>query len=257
MPAYSEKQLGELQLHLENLPDRANDLVHRVFAHRFGTQAGKEAGHHGLARRLNSMSHSILRIYEELPPELNDIPDRGRCLEATTHLHSMLIHCYGCFDNLAQIWVAERNVRNRNGKPLARPRIGFLAKHKEVRKSLPDLLLQGLESFDPWISFLEEFRHSTAHRTPAYIPPFLVPQKNEIEYQCLESKKQSLALRRDWDSYDRIEIEQMRLAVFRPVLSLSIYEPRFSNFHVQLLADFSTIEDWSNRIFDELSSSAS
>ena len=257
MPAYSDEQLVELRSHLESLPDRVNNLVHRVLAHGFNTQTGKEAGQHGLARRLNSMSHSIFRIYEELPPELNDIPDRDRCLEATIHLHSMLIHCDGCFDNLAQIWVAERNVIRPNGMPLALPRIGFLTKHEEVRKSLPDLLLQVLESFDPWISFLEEFRHSTAHRTPAYIPPFLVPQENEIEYQRLESEKQSLASRRDWDSYDRTEVEQMALAVFRPVLSLSIYEPQFSKFHVQLLADFSTIEVWSNRIFDELSSSAS
>ena len=252
MSAYNEAQLSELLDEVEAIPLRATVLVDQILAHTFGTQKAGEVARHGLARRIDSMSHSNVRAFQEVPPNTDRLRSKKRRIEATVHIQSVSINTYGCFDNLAQIWGSERNVVHTNGKPLPPGRIGFSANRTDVRNSLPDELRSEIAKYDEWFLFLEEFRHSTAHNIPPYIPPFTINPKKVDEYNKLEGEANAAANGRDWARYDMLLRDQRKLGKFQPILALSVHANRTAYFHPQLLADFSTVEDWSIKILHAL-----
>ena len=48
------------------------------------------------------------------------------CVDLTINLQSFMFNVFGCLDNLARIWVIERNVTNSDGSPLRDNQVGFL-----------------------------------------------------------------------------------------------------------------------------------
>ena len=249
---YSQVHVLELWDAVASLPTRSTTLVERLLEFNFRTSKAEEFATHGLARRVQLMAFNIRRVFEALPPELRDLPTDENRQEATTHIQSIVFHSYGCFDNLAHIWVAERDIRRPNKSALSLTQIGFTEKCMEVRQSLPRTLQERLVELDPWLKFLEGFRHSSAHRIPLYIPPFVVNPLKADEYNSLSSAKTLAAQNRDWVSYDSSSQKQKRLASFRPMVATSLADPKSALFHQQVLADYATVEEWSNTILAEL-----
>lgn len=95
MSTYNEAQLSELLDEVEAIPLRATVLVDQILAHTFGTQTAGEVARHGLARRIDSMSHSNVRAFQEVPPNTDRLRSKKRRIEATVHIQSVSINTYG------------------------------------------------------------------------------------------------------------------------------------------------------------------
>lgn len=249
---FSEDQLEELQGIFISIEDRGQALIKRLLLHGFRTDAASEYATHGLARRISAITYSTARVFEEMPPEMEGIPSSEQRSETTAHLQAVAFNVYGCFDNLARIWVAEHDVRKANGNELSRREIGLVAKCKSVRASLPNILKEQIVALDPWFSHLEDFRHATAHRVPLYIPPFMLDPKDEEEYRKLDRDAGEVLKRREFEEYHRLTAERDALRHFRPMIATSMNEIANALFHPQLMADFATVELWVGLILDHI-----
>ncbi len=168
-------------------------------------------------------------------------------------MQAFVFNTFGVLDNLAFIWVSEKNVRGGNGRPLPNARIGLTPDKAQVRASFSAPMQAYLSGLDPWFAYLGSFRHSLGHRIPLYIPPYCVTDANQAQYQ-LVGEQMNQALRRwDLEEHERLQAEQLALAFFRPWMQHSFEEAaRPVIFHSQVLADFATIEELSLKLLEEL-----
>lgn len=226
------------------------DLVTRQYR----TAEAKEHATHGLARRVETLGRCIENVFEILPPDQADVPDRDVVVDATIHIQAFVFNVFGCCDNIAWMWVLENNLRGKDGKPLDRKYVGIGPGSKEVRESCPQQLREYLESRDPWFRHLKDFRDALAHRIPLYIPPYTVSTEQIDEYQQLEAAKNEALKKGDLTSHERIEAHQQRLERFEPIMTHSWSEAgsRRVVVHAQLLADFRTVGEIARKVLGEL-----
>jgi hypothetical protein len=93
----------------------------------------------------------------------------------------------GCLDNLAWIWVTEKQLKTARGKPLTGNLVGF--SRRNIYESFSTEFQHYLEGLNGWFEGMEGYRHALAHRIPLYIPPFAVhPTKIEL-YDDFENQK--------------------------------------------------------------------
>lgn len=106
------------------------------------------------------------------------------------NLHALIFNTYDCLDNLAWIWVKEKNIKKPGEKDLEQHEIGFALKYKFVRESFLSELRSYLatEIYKKWFENLENFRHALGHRVPPYIPPFTATEAEYTERTRLEDE---------------------------------------------------------------------
>jgi hypothetical protein len=88
---------------------------------------------HGLCRRLSTMVHMADTVFELLPPDLDQILELVTVMAATACIQNFIMSAFGCLENLAWIWVLEKNVRGKGGAELGRYDIGLGKRY--LRKS--------------------------------------------------------------------------------------------------------------------------
>jgi len=190
-------------------------------------------------------------VYEILPPEREDIPERDEVVDATIAIQSFVLNTFGCLDNLAWILVYEKDIKGKDGNELDPKRVGLGS--KEVRISFTDEFRAYLDSRQKWFENLKNFRDSLAHRIPLYIPPYIVTPANVDEYNRLEQASGEALQRADFEEYDRLQSEQKKLGLFRPWMTHSQFEKAPSVvFHSQLVADYVTIDEFGRTMLEEL-----
>jgi hypothetical protein len=160
-----------------------------------------------------------------------------------------LFNVFGALDNLAWIWVQEKDIKNEGGGQLKDTRVGLGKRYKEIRRTLSPEFNAYLNQENDWFNHLANFRHALAHRIPLYIPRYAIV--NDAEYQRLQALKD--ALYADPDEFDRLTQEQMTHVQFQPVMRHSFSEKsRNIVFHPQLLSDFAMVEELGKRMLAEL-----
>ena len=247
---FKPEQILELHQELSEVQAKANDITEMLVGWDYQTTEGKEYGTHGLARRVTNIARCVARVYELLPPELDEIPDDDSRKDAEVFIQAAVFGIYGALENLAFVWAFERKVLERGGIPLSNVKIGFSPKKREFWASLPEGLQAYFESMRQWRVNLESFRHSLGHRIPLYIPPCVAKFP---EYENLEKEKYAALGNLDVASYQALKSEQKKLCVFKPMIahSLSNGSPPIV-FHAQLLADFNTLAEACRMVFDRL-----
>lgn len=219
----------------------------------YRTPRGEEFALHGFARRLAVLKECIEIVFDAIPLELDGIPTDSDRQLATIALQAFLINVFGCADNLARIWVEERNVRLTNGKALPDGRIGMGGHYNIVRESFSPGFRAYLDSRGDWISEMERFRHALAHRIPPYIPPYSVDPKNHAAYAAFEPQIADAIRRQDFERVEKLERAQRSLTFFRPWLTHSFQENTpLLVIHPQMLADFNTVDEMAGRMLAEL-----
>lgn len=220
----------------------------------YKTPKGREYGQQGFCRRVKLMTRCVENVFRILPPSNTVVPNDRDVLDCTSSLQAFIINAFGALDNLAWILVCERNITRLNGAPLPPAAVGL--RRPEVLRGLSRNLQHALGEFEDWFEYLESFRHSLAHRIPLYIPPYAIDPRNETAYQEYEHQKTNALRRYDMDEHDRLEVEQMKLAFFRPVVAHSWVENAKGPvaFHPQLIADFKTVEEVGWTVLNELTS---
>ena len=217
--------------------------------------SAQEMARHGYVRRLKVLKHCVNTVFSRLPPWSDAIPGDEDRIECEVSIQAFTFNVFGCLDNLAHMWVKERNIKRANGKELSPMQIGLGAKSDAVRASLTVKLRRYLNTkrMQRWFGYLEDYRHALAHRIPLYIPPHSVSKVNTPAYRDLEAKMQEALHRGDIAEYDRLDAEQIKLAYFKPVIMHAWSEKKDSMyFHAQMLADYETVVDMGWRMLSEL-----
>jgi hypothetical protein len=254
MPYFDDKALRRLRYAAASVSDRATALTEAFLARAYHTEAGKEHAHHGVCRRVAILVRCVNQIFARLPPELEETPARETLLDAAIFIQAFVFNVFGTLDNLAFVWVNERDVRKPDGTKLPNGRIGLTKDKERVRESFSEGMQCYLAGRDAWMANLESFRHSLGHRIPLYIPPYVVSTADLPDYEDLGVRiNDALFKRGDLEEHEQLKVERQALASFRPWMKHSFEDPTPPiAFHAQVLADFATIEEMARRILAEL-----
>lgn len=247
---YTDDQVREFHQALDTWLNREDALIVEFFARDFRCSSTNELVKHGLGRRLASLKHCIKRTFEILPPS-NPDPDDMVLMDTTIYLQTFVTNTYGAIDNLARIWCIEANLCGTNGKSLHDSKIGLTPTHEIVRESLSQPFQTYLGNTNAWFAYLKNYRHALAHRIPLYIPPRQLSDADVVEYRRIEQKM--LEVRRDYERYGKLQIQQGRLGVFNPVMMHSYGEgAKPVLMHPQMICDFATVVEIGELMLHEL-----
>lgn len=254
MPYFKQDVLVQLAEGFDAIAGREQYLRNSFISRQYKSEDAREYAIHGVGRRLGVLAHCIKQIFTRLPPETDNIPTREVLLDTTVCIQAFVFNTFGLLDNLAFVWVNEKNIKKPNGQPLPNGRVGLTADKTEVRQSFSAEMQAYLATRDDWIKYLENFRHSLGHRIPLYIAPYTVNFHNEGLYQDLEARKiTALFENDDLVEHDILEAEQSSLRLFRPWMQHSLNNPKPPVvFYAQVLADFATVEEVCQRVLAEL-----
>jgi len=100
---FSQKTLDELHLGRLQIREQFVVLNGRYHSRVYKSERAREYAVHGFCRRLGTLMRAVDRVYEVLPPEREDIPERDEVTDATIAIQSFVLNEFGCLDNLA--WV--------------------------------------------------------------------------------------------------------------------------------------------------------
>ena len=241
---YSDEQLAQMYEDYGELTGKKTRLMESYVLRQFRDEHAREYARHGFCRRIQIMAHCIQGVFEMLPPERADVPEDETVRDATVYLQAFVFNTFGSIDNLAHIWVSERQVKKADGTSLARANIGFGKKCKRVMESLPEGFRDFLNEIETWWEYLRSFRDALAHRIPLYIPPSLVTDDNVEEYERKGAEILDAIRRREYAEAEALDNAQNELISFLPVTTHSFEkQSRFVYFHCQMLADFNTVEE--------------
>ena len=250
---YSAAQTQQLMDELRQAQARGSALVDAFLLHPFANPSAQEYAHHGFVRRIHTLMRALARIFEALPPDIAEIPERDTVLDATINVQAFVFNTFGCLDNLAWTWVTEHGVKRLKSLKLRPSQIGLGPKSEDVRASFSPGFRTYLEGFEAWFKHLEDFRHALAHRIPLYIPPHTIPTNLEGEYNRLEAAAVVARRAGDQATYFRSRSEQCRLGIFQPMILHSLGQNSATIWlHPQLLADFNTVEEIAQNFLVEL-----
>jgi hypothetical protein len=140
--------------------------------------------------------------------------------DAQINVQAFIANVYGAVDNLAWVWVHERELVNQ----IPRKRVGLRPHHREVRESFNPEFRDYLSKMDTWFGYITEYRDALAHRIPLYIPPGSVLPKDRDSYNDLAFRMNTVLSMLDVEEYDRLSAEQNKLLVFQPFITHSVRE---------------------------------
>ena len=248
---FSDERIAELYAGQDEVQAQFKDLREKLCLRTYKTNRGAEFAKHGFCRRLEALARTIEQVYDLLPPEQEQIPERTIVVDATIAIQAFTMNAFGCLDNVAWICVHEKDIKNDNGTDLDPREVG-LGK-KKVRAKLTKEFGDYLDAKQEWFGNLINFRDSLAHRIPLFIPPYVVPKPNVAKYDELEKAKWVELARSSPEEYEKVKAEQLALCQFVPGMMHSIYEdsPQVE-FHSQLLNDYVTIDEYGRTLLEEL-----
>ena len=180
---YTPDALARMTDELFQVAPKYQHLLSEYLSFSTTRPASREYTLHGFIRRLGTLQRCIQNIFALYHPNRSDIPSRDTCIDLTINLQSFVFNLFGCLDNLARIWVIERNVTNPSGSPLRDNQVGF--RSKIVKASFAPEFRSYIDGIHQWFGHLEDYRHALAHRIPLYIAPFVITPNNEAAFKSL------------------------------------------------------------------------
>lgn len=250
---FSEQALAQLQQGLAEVPAKKRTLQQRYIDHRFEQERATEFSNHGFIRRVATMARCIENVFALIPPEQSEPVSRDTRRDAEINIQASFFNTFAAVDNLAWVWVVERNVRQPNGACLPENYVGLRRANRMVREALPRQLRQAIERHDEWFAMIDNYRHALAHRIPLYIPPYCVLAENEARHNELDTLILQAVASGELKELCRFRMEQAGMRVFQPVMQHSFGErARSLVFHPQLLANFNTVDELGNAMLDAI-----
>lgn len=248
---FTEKALKDFKREYADITGKQAAQAQAYLGRQYKNARAREFAQHGYLRRVKSMARSITNVFALLPPERTDPPGSDERHDAEINIQAFLFNTFAATDNLAWIWVGEKNITKPDGTELAHSQVGL--RKQRIRKSFSAEFQTYLQTLGPWFGHLEDFRHALAHRIPLYIPPYMIDPKDETAYLDLEAAMNAAMRRADFEQYERHSAAQKKLAFFRPWMTHSFSEKsKHVVFHSQLLADFNTIDELGRKMLEEL-----
>jgi hypothetical protein len=246
---YNKKTLNEIRVKYAAIGKNTDNLLLRYVAHPFKNEKAKEYAQHGFARRIQTLRRCIDNVFKIIPPGTVRPPTKQRLHDAQINLQAFVANAYGSVDNLAWIWVHERGL----AKNIGARQVGLRQHNNQVLASLSSEFQSYLKGVDKWFDYLADYRHALAHRIPLYIPPGGVRPRDVGAYNELQLRINGALNRLNPCEFDRLSAEQSELFIFQPIMIHSISETKgLFPFHVQIIADFLTVEALAQKMLVEL-----
>jgi hypothetical protein len=196
----------------------------------------------------------IENTFRTIPPELDRVPTSYQTQDVAIQVQAFIFNLFGCLDNLAWVWVLERNIdKMPDRKPLRRENIDL--QWLKANNFLTQELARLTDECSNWFAYLKDYRHALAHRIPLYVVPFMISPDNASIFSELDrSLFDRLAARRSKAEIQAKQRERDSLRHFQPIITHSSTEKasRPIVFHTQILTDFKTIELIGAKLLDEL-----
>ena len=193
---------------------------------------------HGVGRRLKIVARCLDKVFEIFPPDRKDILNSDEVADLEIHLHAFVINVNGLLDNLAWVFVLERNLLEAVGGRIA---VGLFK--KETRAHLPEDVQAYLmsEKIRDWhLTYAKEYRDALAHRIPLYIPPSVIDPKDAERHRQLDGEMFQAMLDGDIDLADSKKSEQAALESVCLTAVHSYSESQMVWIHAQMVADANT-----------------
>jgi len=253
---FDASKLDQLYEEYVNIREKYEQLLVKYLNLNLKNKTAAEYCTHGFLRRLKTLKRCIENIYNTCPPEQSDklIEDDDR-LDLTINLQSFIFNVFGCLDNLALIWIIEKQLKNKIGRLLSGSAAGLMEKEKNktVRESFSQGFQHYLNGLTQWYDeYLKGYRHALAHRIPLYIPPVCLNAEEFKQYENLEKQKSEAIKQNNLQMLSKVNEQQDRLGKFVPLMKHSFGENSHPViFHAQILADWNTIVDIAEKFLDE------
>jgi hypothetical protein len=246
---FSKGQLADIRSKYTTIEKRTDNLVLKFAYFPFRNEQARHYARQGFARRIQVLRRCIDNVFKIIPPGTTKVPSKGRLYDTQINIQAFLANVYGIMDNLAWIWVYERNLSN----VIPRRHVGLGKENKTVRNSLSVEFQKHLDARDAWFDYLADFRHALAHRIPIYIPPGMVLKRNVDAYNALTAQMTDALNQMKPDEYEQLSEKQNKLLVFQPLIAHSAIETKAPYvFHPQLIADFLTVGELGEKMLEEL-----
>ena len=250
---YSDDALKKLAEGYAAIDAKLNILLERYILLVLKSPRAQEFARQGFPRRLKVMVRCIVNVFEHIPPERNELPSRNELSDATINIQSFVFNVFGAIDNLAWIWMHENGQKRNDGTPIPDRYVGLGRENASVRSALSKEFQDYLQTLEAWFKHMADLRHALAHRIPLYIPPYVIQRKDLDAYKDFEARMAEAAKKGDFIEYDRLSSEQFKLGRFRPWVQHSFEEgSKPVVFHVQMLADFNTVDELAHKMLNEL-----
>ncbi len=256
---FSDEHLQQMHAELVAVRGRFSDLRQRYIVRPWANVRAREFAHHGFGRRLSMLMRAINVVYDLLPPDQQqeDIPSHDTVTEATMAIQAFVINTSGCIDNLAWVWVHERNIHNADGTPINKNHVGLRSHNASVRSTFTQGFRDYLDTREDWFAHLTTFRDALAHRVPLYIPPYIITPELLDQYNALSAQANAAAAQGNIDGYWEADAARDALGIFRPWMTNAVTEggnPMV--FHAQLIADYNTVDEIGREMLAELDRTA-
>lgn len=248
-PYFDQENLETIKKSYGQIDREYKDLLLKYVMHKFSSDEAREYATQGLMRRIHILYRCIFNVFEISPPENMKPLSKESSADLSINLQSFILNVFGSLDNIAWIWAKEKSL------DFGKREIGLKPKYKKLRDTLPCAFKDYLSNFDSWFEYLENYRDALAHRIPLYVPPFALSKDETEKYHVLDKKIMAALLNQDFTKYESLQSEQESLGRFYPWMTHSYIERSIPVvFHAQILADWATIIEISNKFYDEISS---
>ncbi len=243
---YNAEDLNEIGKEYKNVLEECDRLLLRYINLSFKNPKSSEFAKHGFARRVKTLKKCLENIFSICPADRVDKLSGDELTNVCINLQSFIFNIFGCIDNLAWIWVNEKNFSFKK-----KTEVKF--SNKNIKSVLSRDFSEYLDGLKDWLTYLEDFRHSLAHRIPLYIPPYVLDLEDQERSNFLELNKNEALKKRNYETYHRLNKDQENLGLFRPWMKHSFEEnSKPVAFHVQMLVDVKTISEISQKFLKEL-----
>jgi hypothetical protein len=227
---YSDKTIQILEQDRADLRWRTLQLQQRFLQYQFNNERAKEFGVYGFSRRLLTLVRCIENTFAAIPHDLDVIPATDQTQDVAIQVQAFIFNVFGCLDNLAWMWVLERNITLPDGIPLPPKSVGLRTKF--VKGTFDPELRRYLDSMSLWFEYLENYRHALAHRIPLYVPPFYIIPKNAARHNELERAIFALTTQGKTAEAQALKLERDSLRLFQPRIWMGGARP--IDFHPQV-----------------------
>jgi hypothetical protein len=253
MMYFSDDQLEQLRRAYSEVDRKYQSLLEMYAFRPFKNEQAAEFARHGFIRRVKTLARCVQNVYRICPPDRDKKLSTDELSDLAINLQGFVFNIFGCLENLAWVWAKEKDIRNGKGDPLMNFQIGFGDKYIFVRKSFSDDFRHYLDGLSEWFSQMENFRHALAHRIPLYVPPYIVNDEEAAKERELEQSRREALGKHEFDEYERLTNELEGIGKFVPWMTHSFSEKsRQVVFHPQIIADWNTVVEISERFLTEL-----
>ncbi len=103
---FSEEDLARLKRGREEMRRQFRDLQGKFLGRTYRSTRAFEYAGQGFCRRLETLVEAADWVFELLPPQKDDIPERDSLVIATMFIQSFVFNAFGCLKNVA--WTGPR-----------------------------------------------------------------------------------------------------------------------------------------------------